>query len=61
MVKLGGEGSGGGEGCGREGKVDVVNPILHYALGLTIEIQEEICDLQRIFIGGVGKLSVEGS
>ena len=41
--KLGVEGSGGELGCGREGKVDASNPILHYALGLTIEIQDEVC------------------
>ena len=41
--------------------MDAVNPILHYAFGLPREIYEEICDLPRIFVGGVGKLSVEGN
>ena len=39
--------------------MDAANPILHYALGLTIEIYKEMCDSPRISLGRVGKLAVE--
>ena len=56
MGKLGVEGSGGELGCGREGRVDAVNPILHHAFGPTIEIYKEICDLPKNLHGRSGQI-----